>query len=162
VTGIRIVEYEPQHEVAVVELMAELQEFERALSADRAPGPEMACDHFAYLRALCAERSGQVFVALVDGDAVGFAVVFLEAEDEADRHLLPPYRSYGWLSDLYVKPRFRDRAVGSRLIEAAARHCIGLGTRQLRLAVLSNNTGACGFYEKSGFYKHEIIYATDL
>ena len=62
--GIRIVEYAPEHEAAAVELMAELQEFERALSPDRTRGADMARDHFAYLRSLCAAEGHGVSIGV--------------------------------------------------------------------------------------------------
>ena len=160
--GIRIVEYAPEHEAAAVELMAELQEFERALSPDRTRGADMARDHFAYLRSLCAERSGQVFLALADSEVIGFAVVFIEAEDEEDGHLLPWCKRYGWLSDLFVKPGFRGQAIASRLVDAAERHCVAIGVRRLGLSVLANNTAARQFYLKAGFKEHEVTYVKDV
>jgi GNAT superfamily N-acetyltransferase len=159
---IRIVEYASEYESAAVRLMAGLQDFERAFSPDRTPGKDMARDHFAYLRSLCDERSGQVFLALAGNEVIGFAVVFIEAEDEEDRHLLPRFKRYGWLSDLFVTPGFRGQAIASRLVAAAERHCAAVGVQRLCLSTLASNTIARRFYLKAGFSEHEVIYAKDV
>jgi len=57
-------EYQPEYLEPVVELMTLLQEWERAVSADRAPGQAMAAGYFEYLLHLCETQSGQVYLAL--------------------------------------------------------------------------------------------------
>lgn len=158
---IRIIDYAPEHERAAARLMAELQDVERSLSPDRTRGDEIAQEHFAYLRALCEAHSGQVYLALCGDEVVGFAVVFLESEDEDDEHLLPEFRCHGWLSDLYVKPSHRGGGVATQLVERARRHCSDLGVRRLKLSTLSGNLGARRFYERAGFGEYEVVYAVD-
>ena len=43
-----VIEFESEHRKAVVELLSELQDFERALSRDRETGQAMADGHFEY------------------------------------------------------------------------------------------------------------------
>lgn len=161
-TTIHVVDYAPEHEAAASGLMAELQDFERALSHDRSNGAQIARDHLAYLLSLCARHSGKLFVALDGEEVIGFAVVFLESEDEDDEHLLPEFKRYGWLSDLYVKPGHRGTGVATRLLQRCERHCAGLGVRQLRLSTLAANAGARRFYENAGYSERDVVYVKDV
>ena len=153
-----IIQYEPKYHEAVVELLAELQVFERILSSDRTPGKSMADGHFDYLLDLCDIRSGKVFLALDATQIVGFVVVFLEAEDDPDLHLFPEYKRYGWISDLLVTARHQGSGAAALLMDSAERHCSALGVRQMKLAALHNNQRARRFYEKSGYTDYEVIY----
>lgn len=153
-----VIEYQPGHEKAAVRLMAVLQECERSLSNDRRPGEEMAAGHLQYLLDLCEKRSGKVFVAISEDEVIGFVTVFLEAEDEADLHLLPEYTQYGWISDLVVKESHRGSRAAALLLEQAERHCASTGVHHVKLAALKDNTRARRFYENSGYAEYEIVY----
>lgn len=153
-----IIEYTPELKSAAIELMTELQEFERGLSADRAPGRAMAAGHFEYLLRLCEARSGRVFLALSGTQVIGFVVVFLEAEDEADLHVLPEYKRYGWVSDLVVTEDRLGSGAATLLMNRAERHCASVGATHVRLAALHNNQRARRFYEKSGYTEYEVVY----
>lgn len=154
----RIIEYDPEHRDAVVELMAELQDCERLLSDDRPPGESMAAGHFDYLLDICETRTGKVFIAISERRVVGFVTVFLEGNDEGDLHLFSEYKRYGWISDLIVEENHRGSRAASLLLERAERHCSSVGVRHIKLAALHNNARARRFYENSGYTEHEVIY----
>ena len=153
-----IIEYDPGHKDAVVELLASLQDCERALSDDRPPGEAMAPGHFDYLLDLCEARSGKVFLAVSEGIAIGFVTVFLESEDDDDLHLLPGYKRYGWISDLIVEEGHRGSGAASLLLERAESHCSSVGVHHIKLAALQNNARARRFYENCGYAEYEVIY----
>ena len=159
----RVVEYEAQHKRAVVELMAELQDYERELSFDRTPGATMAYRHVEYLLDVCSRHSGKVFVALDgDGHVIGFVVAFVASEDDDDLHVVPEYKRFGWVSDLYVRPNYRGLGAASQLMQRAERHFASLGARRIKLAALHENGLAERFYASSGYRKHEVIYTKDI
>ncbi len=154
----RIIEYDPEHRDAVVELMAELQDCERLLSHDRPPGASMAAGHFDYLLGLCEARAGKVFLAVSETKVLGFVCVFLDTDDDGDLHLFPEYKQYGWISDLIVEENHRGSRAASLLLKRAERYCSSVGVRQLKLATLHNNDRARRFYEKSGYAEYEVIF----
>lgn len=158
----KVIEYRAEYKQAVVELMAELQEFERGLSHDRTPGESMAAGHTDYLLRLIASHEGKVYLAVNGMEVVGFAVVFLESEDEDDLHLLPAYRRYGWVSDLIVKQNYRGSDAAPMLLNAAERHCASVGVQQIKLSALHDNGRALRFYQKAGYSPHEVILRKDL
>ena len=78
-----------------------------------------------------------VWVAEIDGEVVGYAAI-----DGAE------------LSDLYVRPGYQGRGIGTALLEKAKE----LSPGQLGLWAFQRNDGARRFYERHGF---EVIELTD-
>jgi len=74
-----------------------------------------------------------VRLAEVDGEIVGFAA-----------------RDGAWLMQLYVKPGWTGRGIGSTLLEVILTEAAA-ATPILRLHTFARNVGARRFYEKHGF-----------
>ena len=74
-----------------------------------------------------------VRLADMDGEIIGFAA-----------------RDGAWLMNLYIKPGWTGRKVGSQLLEAVLIEAAG-ATPMLRLHTFARNEGARRFYEKHGF-----------
>jgi ribosomal protein S18 acetylase RimI-like enzyme len=74
-----------------------------------------------------------VRVADIDGEIVGFAA-----------------RDGSWLMQLYVKPGWTSRGIGSRLLATMIVDAAG-ASPVLRLYTFARNTGARRFYERHGF-----------
>ena len=70
-------EYDPQRDGQVVRAcFVELQEAEREFEPELPPGEEAADAYLKLMFARCDKRDGQVFVAEVDNEAVGFVCVY--------------------------------------------------------------------------------------
>ena len=141
--------------------MTELQDFERALQPDRAPGTDMADGHLAYLEQLAAD-DGLVLVADADGQPVGFLVLVIEACDPGNVHLLEGERRYGWVTDLFVAAKWRSQGIARRLLERAEAHCRELGLAALQIASLADNPAALRAYDRAGFDAYEITLVKRL
>lgn len=85
-------------------------------------------------------RRGEVWVAEVESQIVGFIVVF---KDEWESHIT----TTGELNQIFVDPIYQNRGIGTFLLKKAKAIC----PHGLRLQTLQNNTKACLFYEKHGF-----------
>lgn len=85
------------------------------------------------------------------GDAfVGFVMYSIEGstfERSADR---------GVIQNLYVVPAYRDRGVGSRLLETAERELETAGADVLTLEVMAPNEDARRFYRRHGYDSHRL------
>ena len=68
----------------------------------------------------------ETFVAVEDGEPLGTAS--LVAHDLAERMDLSP-----WLAAVYVAPEFRNRGVGSALVQAVMDEALALGVEELYL-----------------------------
>jgi ribosomal protein S18 acetylase RimI-like enzyme len=143
-------------------LMAQLQETERALSSDRAPGLAMAPRHVDYLMALADATDGAFLTVMTGDEVLGFCVVILTEEDADDRHLLNGFKLAGEVTDLIVDPNHQKKGIARALIQAAMGHCQARGVQQLKLKTLAANTPARGAFEALGFSAHEVIHTIDL
>lgn len=160
---ITVFHYQAEYYSTVVTLMAQLQDYERSLSADRPPGAEVAAGHFAYLLEECQRSGGQVLVARQDDAAVvGFIVVLQEQEDDADLHLYPAYKCYGLITDLCVAPELRGKGIAAQLLSAAEEHCREAGLQRVLVSALADNQLAADCYRKQGYQAYEITYIKEL
>ncbi len=122
---------------AIHQMMLDLAEYERGLAEVNATASDLRQALFGPSPALFAH------VAEEDGQAVGFAVWFLNYSTWAGRHGI-------YLEDLYVKPGRRGAGHGRALLAELARICVERGYARLEWWVLDWNTPARGFYESLG------------
>ena len=90
-----------------------------------------------------AKPAAEVLLAHWEHECVGFAVFF------------PTYSTFLaqpglYLEDLYVKPNWRDKGIGSALLKHLARIAMERGCGRLHWAVLDWNQPAIQFYKKLG------------
>ena len=109
------------------------------LDADSDPEPYRA----AY-DALVADADATPFLALADGTPAGLIV-------HRFRRRLNHATFEGWVSDLFVRERFRGRGIGQLLLNAAIAEWRLRGGHQVELEVAYDRTAARGLYEAAGF-----------
>lgn len=128
---------EPTDVPAIIELIGELAEYERA--RDR-----VEIDRVLLERALFGpEPSAFCRVATAGGEVVGMAIY---------------YRSFStwtgypglYLEDLYVREPYRGRGYGKALLACLARLAVEEGCRRLEWSVLDWNEPAIAFYRAIG------------
>ena len=128
---------EARDTAAVCAFIGELADYERlsdqlgVTEADVAaalfgPAPKVFCD-----------------LAVVDGEAVGFALWFYNFSTFLGRSGL-------YLEDLYVRPAAQGRGAGLALLRTLARRCVDEGLGRMEWAVLGWNTPAIAFYDALG------------
>ena len=118
-------------------LVVELAEYERlAHEVESTP---------ATLAAALFGPDPKVFctVAEVGGEPAGFALWFYDFSTFQGRHGL-------YLEDLFVRPAFRGRGFGKRLLHHLAQRCLLEGLGRLSWSVLDWNTPAIDFYKAQG------------
>jgi ribosomal protein S18 acetylase RimI-like enzyme len=142
--------------------MADLQEVERALQTNRAPGPVMAGGHLAYMEELVREYEGRILVAEDRGQLLGFVICLVDRLDAGDLHVVEAERRFGYISDLYVVPPARGRGVGSALLQAVEAHFRELGLTTVQITALYHNDQARTVYERNGFVPYELTYRKEL
>jgi GNAT superfamily N-acetyltransferase len=79
-------------------------------------------------------RSLAIFVAEIDGRAIGWASV-------------EPKDGVAWLADLWIEPAWIGKGIGARLFRRAADHARAAGAAAMEWEAEPN---AIGFYEKMG------------
>ena len=123
--------------LAVSSERAELEALQRRVSLENPLYREALIAHLDAIE-LPLEQivSGDVFVAELDGAAVGFAALLPRADDDAD------------LDGLFVEQRMQRRGIGRLLVE----HCVDVGRqRGCRALVVIANPHAKDFYLACGF-----------
>jgi len=94
--------------------------------------------------ALLNDPDATPFMAIADGGPAGFIGFRF-------RRRLNHATFEGWVSDLFVRDRFRGRGIGRTLLAAAIAEWRLRGGHQVMLEVGSDRTAARGLYEAAGF-----------
>jgi ribosomal protein S18 acetylase RimI-like enzyme len=94
--------------------------------------------------ALVNDPDATPFLALAEGEPAGFVVHRL-------RRRLNHATFEGWVSDLFVRERFRGRGIGRALLAAALAEWRLRGGHQVQLEVAHERTAARALYEAIGF-----------
>jgi GNAT superfamily N-acetyltransferase len=136
-SGVAIRQATPGDVPAILQLIRELADDERALTEVTATADGLAEALFADSPAVFAH------VADADGHLVGFALWFLNFSTWLGRHGI-------YLEDLYVSPAVRGRGIGKALLAELAAICMRRGYSRLEWWVLDWNKPAIGFYRSIG------------
>ncbi len=128
----------PDDVAAVVGLVRELADYERALSEVRLTEEQLAACLFGDTPALF----GHVATS-DDGTVVGVALWFLNFSTWRGTHGI-------YLEDLYVQPGYRGRGLGRELLRTLAAVCVERGYSRLEWSVLDWNTPSIEFYRAAG------------
>lgn len=125
-----------------LKLAEEMYEYEEYIY----PSRENAERWFSSVLSTLREGRGKVLIAQLNGEIVGF-IYFIHSL----RTFLEVLKQAALISDMYVKPEFRRRGIGSLLMEKCLENLRKLHIKHVMLSVLSENLAAVKFYEKHGF-----------
>lgn len=125
---------------ALMELIRELASFERLEHEVEATPKTLEEALFGALPA-----AGAVFVRC-DGELAGYAIYFFTFSSFVGRAGI-------WLEDVYVRPQFRNRGAGRKLIEAVAQIGAERNCGRFEWTALNWNEHALDFYERLGARK---------
>lgn len=120
----------------VLSLIRELADFEGLL--DRVVATEEIL-----LRSLFVERKAEVILCEIEGECAGFALFFHNFSTFLGRPGI-------YLEDLYVRPAFRGRGLGTRFLSRLAALALERDCGRLEWWCLDRNEGAVSFYRKMG------------
>ena len=127
----------PADAALVFALVCELAEYERLQHEVTATAEDIAAALFSREPRLSCD------VAEWGGQVAGFSVWFLNFSTFRGRHGL-------YLEDVFVRPKFRGRGIGTALLKRLAQHCVEKDYARFEWAVLDWNAPSIGFYESIG------------
>ncbi len=106
---------------------------------------DIASKHYdtKYFADMIAENNGNLFIAEIDGECAGFVECYEKSLEFREKPVM-------FISELAVLPKFRNRGVGTKLIERVAELAKSRDCFSLELNVYNGNSAAI-FYEKQGF-----------
>ena len=151
--------YQPEDQERIEHCIIALQDTERSLEPDRVEGASIVQRNFADLLTDIQQNIGQVFVAEVQGEVVGFVRVRLE--HEADTYL-STLTEYAYISDLVVLLPHQNRGIGTALLQKAEEFARQHGMTALKIEVLARNQPATMLYLHSGFRLYELVLLKQL
>ena len=134
---LRIRPIEPADIPGVVGLVHRLAAYERAADLCHLSERQLEAALFGERPALFGH------VAVVEGDAVGCALWFLNFSTWRGVHGI-------YLEDLFVEPAHRGKGLGRALLVRLAQECVRHGYGRLEWVVLDWNEPAIGFYRSLG------------
>ena len=128
---------QPSDTALVFALVCELADYENLQHEVAAKPEDIAAALFA--------REPRLFcdIAEWDGQPAGFSVWFLNFSTFRGRHGV-------YLEDVFVRPEFRGRGIGTALLQRLAQNCVENGYARFEWAVLDWNSPSIGFYESIG------------
>lgn len=144
----------------LTELVRELRDFERYLLQARQPGERVAEEHVDYLIRSAEDGAGAIFIAWYGDDIAGFVAGWMALDQ--DPLNFPELASHGFISDIYVSPRWRGKDIAQRLLGTMETHLREQGARRLRIQSLARNAAALAAYRGFGFEPLEIVLEKPL
>lgn len=144
----------------LTELVRELKNYERYLHQARQPGDRVADAHVDYLIGSAEEGGGAIFIAWVGEDIAGFVAGWMALDQ--DPLNFPELASHGYISDIFVLPRWRGKDIAQQLLGAIETHLHAQGARRLRIHSLARNAAALAAYRGCGFDPLEIVLEKPL
>lgn len=133
----------------VIDLLVELQEYERTLDANMMPSENsLAARYLEGLFQRCQSNQGEVYVADVDKQVVGLVSVYREQIDEN----YTKANDYLYVADLIVTESYRGQGIATALLGHVQTHAYEIGTHFIKLETLANNPAAIATYRKAGFH----------
>jgi GNAT superfamily N-acetyltransferase len=137
VSAISLRPAQPEDAPLVFQLVSELADYERLSDAVDAT-PQMLAEALfrSQPRVFCD-------LAFADGDPAGLAVWFYNFSTFRGRHGI-------WLEDLFVRPAFRGRGIGLKLMQRLAARCLEENLARFEWTVLDWNEPSIAFYQRQG------------
>lgn len=127
----------PEDVPLILDLIRELAEYEHEPESVRATPEQIEA-------ALFGERlAAEAVIARLDGEPAGWALWFQNFSTWTGKPGL-------WLEDLFVRPQYRRRGVGTALLVYLARLCVERDYGRFEWSVLDWNTPALDFYKAIG------------
>ena len=121
----------------ILDLIRDLAEYEKLSDQVTATEADIARSLFG------DPPRAEAVIARLDGDAIGFALFFHNYSTFLGRPGL-------YLEDLYVRPAFRGRGFGRRLLVHLARIAVDRGCGRFEWSVLDWNAPAIAAYRRAG------------
>lgn len=159
--GLTIRDAEPHDRPRLLAMIGELNAFEAAMEADRVDAALTNATHLAELERGIAREGGFILVAEApeQGSILGFTVV-LVLEDSP--FILPRYRRYAYIAELYVVPEARGLGVSKRFLSVIKPRVAEKGLRRIGIGSLAVNKDALNAYDKLGFRPYAVEHVLDL
>ncbi len=154
-------EYQEEDKGQILDLIAELQDYEARYVPGMKPGKEMADNYLDFILKWCVEKGAQILVAEEDSQLIGFTW-FLVEKLPTDIMFIKPADVFVEIADFVVSEDYRNRGVGRALIKKVEEYAKDKGIDKVKLHVTASNKLGREIYEKLGFHEEEVILTKEI
>lgn len=112
-----------------------------------------------YLLEIINNPKSDFVVSVIDEKVVGFSLLY-EKETKGLSLLIPC--KYAYLQDFVVNSEFRNRGIGTQLLEASKQWAKERGMEYLRLSVFPKNESGIRFYKRHGLLEQMLTMECTL
>lgn len=148
--------YRPQDRPTIEAFVAAIQEHEREMVPELRTGAEIAAAYAEYIVTQAANRGGVLLLARDGDEAIGFGCAWIGSDD--DPLLAVEHRAHAYVSDLFVRPEWRGRGIGQRLLGEIERLMAARGCKRLCITAKAANVPALRCYEAAGLRPYEVDF----
>lgn len=110
----------------------------------------------SYYENIIDNDSSCILIARYQNDVVGY--LYGSLFDQGDSYL----KLTSVIDALYIENEFRNKGIGSALIETFKNWSLSKGVEIIEIKVLNNNNSAINTYKKSGFIETKTIMSIEL
>lgn len=148
---VKIREYQSSDEKDVKKCITELKQYESAFDEDYFTNQKSVNNLLKHILE-SRKKGGQLFVAEVNGQVVGF--ISWEIENKNDELIVKKVDSV-YISDIVVLPEYRGKGIGKKLLERADEFAKEKKIPYVKLIIFSANKKVRSIYEDTGFRDYE-------
>ena len=156
-----IIEYEPQYDEQIKDLLVELQQYIADIDKERynVVGENYKENYFEKTLEEVKSSNGKILLYEKDDKIVGLIAGIVNNE-EMDRYdFKPPKR--GRITELVVTKDYRGKHIGSELLNNMKSYLKGIGCKKIMIGVFGYNETAIEFYRKNGYHIRMIDMIED-
>ena len=114
---------------------------------------------FEYLSGLINDEKSDFLLAIIDEEIIGLSLLF--AKETANISLLVPCK-FAYIQDFVVAEKYRNKGIGTALIEQSKQWARERQLDYLRLSVIPANVDAQRFYARHGLTEQMITMECSL
>lgn len=151
-----IIEYTEKYKDELISMFEGIQEYERGIFTHRLEGKALSEKWLGEYKPI--ENDEYILLAKEGEQIIGFVWAYYDTDELND----PKYR-YLYISDLYLKPEYRAKGYGRKLIEECERRAKEKGNIcGSFISVLALNLNAVNVYRKLGYSDNEITLYKEI
>ena len=144
-------EHKPEDREAIEKCIAEFNKEECVYTPHFWVDYDVSKTYFDYLNKKISEGNGKIFVAVEEGNIVGYVAVKMEVED-SPRNVI---KKYGYISNVMILKEHRGKGFGEALVKKAEEFTKGNGSNNIALDVQIGNL-AINLYHKLGYKERSM------
>lgn len=161
---INIRQYEERDRGALLKSIKDLQDFEAEIDPIKLVVNKegFGTVYVEFILARIAKENGMIFVAESDNAVVGIVTCVVKSYEKQEVLGRSSSNPYGYVSDLFVQPEFRNKEVGAKLMAAAEEYFRSQGCDFATVGVMAPNSRGYDFYKKIGYADRYVDFIKKL